>query len=90
MPEPVEPGLRLVPVDEVTARRRSRASADYTGIAEREASALLAEHAPRTPAELHTVVTLAWLTGCMAGTARTLAMLGGSVPPETAPTTEGN
>lgn len=67
MPDSVVPDPEFQPRDDLTARRIERDAAESTGRAEREASALLAEAQPYSPAMVHDIVATAWARGFLAG-----------------------
>lgn len=53
--------------DDLTARRTARFVRENVGRAEREATAILAEHNPVAPDKVHAIVSLAWGRGFVAG-----------------------
>lgn len=64
-PSAPEPDSRRA--DVLEAERIKRFVTEETGRAEREATAILAEHNPVPPDKVHAIVTLAWGRGFIAG-----------------------
>lgn len=67
MPDSVVPDPEFQPAADLASKRAERATAEYVGLAEREASALIQEMAPVTGERVHALVTCAWLKGFMHG-----------------------
>ena len=67
MPDSVVPDPEFQPAAELAEKRAARATAEYVGRAEREATALIQEMAPITGERVHALVTVAWLKGFVVG-----------------------
>lgn len=67
MPESVVPDPEFAPAADLAARRAAHAVESAVGLAEREAAALMAGSRMTTTAEIHAVVTVAFLKGYSQG-----------------------
>lgn len=81
------PDPEFQPASELERQRIKRFVREQVGRAEREASAILAEHHPVSPDKVHALVSLAWAKGFLAGygsgseaVARMVGVLAGGDP----------